>query len=84
VFIIKPRALVRSINNVLNEGYMTLDEGKVAFDELMTQWESVLKTIDNEADTRFKLIDHSQPPQPESVPVQLEIASISRLSLNRL
>jgi predicted type IV restriction endonuclease len=36
---------------------MTLDEGKVAFDELITQWEPVLKTIDNEADTRFKLID---------------------------
>lgn len=57
MFLIKPRALVRSINNVLNEEYMTLDEGKVAFDELMIQWEPVLKTIDNEADTRFKLID---------------------------
>lgn len=36
---------------------MTLDEGKAAFDALMVQWESILEDIDNEADTRFKLID---------------------------
>lgn len=37
---------------------MTLDEGKAAFETLRSQWESVLESIDNEADTRFKLIDH--------------------------
>ncbi len=36
---------------------MTLDEGKEAFESLRLQWEPILKEIDNEADTRFKLID---------------------------
>ena len=36
---------------------MTLDEGKEAFESLRLQWEPRLKEIDNEADTRFKLID---------------------------
>jgi predicted type IV restriction endonuclease len=36
---------------------MTLDEGKIAFDQLINLWDDRLKLIDNEADTRFKLID---------------------------
>jgi hypothetical protein len=36
---------------------MTLDEGKAVFDDLIIQWMPALESIDNEADTRFKLID---------------------------
>ncbi|MHB8369068.1 MAG: AAA family ATPase [Leptospirales bacterium] len=36
---------------------MTLDEAKAAFDKLRVEWAPILKTIDNEANTRFKLID---------------------------
>lgn len=36
---------------------MTIDEAKVAFDLLHECWKHILQNIDNEADTRFKLID---------------------------
>lgn len=36
---------------------MTMDEAKAIFDELCVKWKGRLETIDNEADTRFQLID---------------------------
>jgi hypothetical protein len=36
---------------------MTMDEAKNIFDSLCIQWSPILGEIDNEADTRFKLID---------------------------
>lgn len=36
---------------------MTIDEAKAAFDSLVQKWSTVLPTIDNEANTRFVLID---------------------------
>lgn len=34
-----------------------MDEAKLVFDNLLAQWAIILGTIDNEADTRFKIID---------------------------
>ena len=36
---------------------MTRDGGKAELEKLMSQWELVLESINNGADTRFRLID---------------------------